>query len=101
MLIVRYYNPFPLPEFMNNPFIKQFTAACSTGNALEMEHILAEWKNSTSSVSQHEATFTSDHLLQEGLVAAAEHGQGDIVKHLLSNGFRVSPGILKNDFHTL
>jgi len=57
-----------------------------------MENILAEWKNSTSSVSDHEATFTSDHPLQEGLVAAAEHGQGDIVKHLLSNGFRVSPG---------
>ena len=52
---------------------------------------LNKWKSSEDGMT-HSPSANADHPLQAGLVAAAEKGHADIVKLLLDNSLRVSPG---------
>ncbi|KAF9552382.1 ankyrin [Agrocybe pediades] len=78
----------------NNPedtFQKEFTDACAAGNVEGVERMLEQWKKSFPGQG---ATAISDHPLQAGLIAAAESGQGEVVRSLLNSGFEVSPDVI-------
>ncbi|KAF4622410.1 hypothetical protein D9613_009570 [Agrocybe pediades] len=72
-------------------FQREFTAACSAGNVEAAERMLEQWKKASPGLG---ATAISDHPLQAGLIAAAESGQGEVVRSLLNSGFNVSPDVI-------